>query len=538
MDTRKIFAPRYIFPALAVACTLLVAPDAFAQTVTHSGAQFDGLLELIQQNSALWNGRILGYAEKLFWALATIQLVMTFMPLAIRQADMAEIVHELVKYSLTIGFFYEILTRSTYWANAVVQSFRDAGGIAIGQSSALQPSDVFMLAVKFANTIGNVNTFNPLVGVSIGLASICVLLCFAFIAAFMAVTLIESYIVVNASVLLLGFGGSQWTREYAMAMPRYAVAVGAKLFVLTLLVGLISQSATAWEKAYTHTDNASMWTMVGLAFTCAYLTKTIPDLIQGLISGISVGGGGTIGGMAAGAAAGAAIATGGIGGIVAGAANAAGGAAGSAGGAAAGGGLAGLIDSAVMGGTKAAGAMGGNSGGPSAASTIAPRVGGAASAAKPMNGTASTGASSPVGRASTGGAEASAAAPAHSATSGASDAGAGEGMANGLSSPETASTAPSGADGGAPASGSAAQPGQTASSASGGGMTARRAAHMGLAGAVRTAGVLASISVPGMEGAHGISVGTPPTAPSEAAKDTRPSGPGNENVIQPAKDKP
>lgn len=532
MDTRKIFAPRYIFPVLAVACTLLVAPDAFAQTVIHSGAQFDGLLQLIQQNSALWNGRLLGYAEKLFWALATIQLVMTFMPLAIRQADIGEIVHELVKYSLVIGFFYEILTRSTYWANAVVQSFRDAGGIAIGQSSALQPSDVFMLAVKFANTIGNVNTFNPLVGVSIGLASICVLLCFAFIAAFMAVTLIESYIVVNASVLLLGFGGSQWTREYAMAMPRYAVAVGAKLFVLTLLVGLISQSATAWEKAYTHTDNASMWTMVGLAFTCAYLTKTIPDLIQGMISGISVGGGGTIGGMAAGVAAGATIATGGIGGIVAGAANAAGGAAGSAGGAAAGGGLAGLIDSAVMGGTKAAGAMGGNSGGPSAASTIAPRVGGAASAAKPMNGTASTGASSPVGRASTGGAQASAAAPAHSATSGASDAG--EGAANGLSGPETASTAPSGA----PASGSAAQPGQTASSASGGGMAARRAAHMGLAGAVRTAGVLASISVPGMEGAHGISVGTPPSLPQENPKDDLTRGPGNENVIQPAKDKP
>ncbi|WP_051621938.1 P-type conjugative transfer protein TrbL [Acidocella facilis] len=536
MDTRKIFAPKYVFPVLAVVCTLLAAPDAFAQTVTHSGAQFDGLLKLIQQNSALWNGRLLGYAEKLFWSLAAIQLVMTFMPLAIRQADIGEIVHELIKYSLVIGFFYEILTRSTYWASAVVQSFRDAGGIAIGQSSALQPSDVFMLAVKFANTIGNVNTLNPLVGVSIGLASICVLLCFAFIAAFMAVTLIESYIVVNASVLLLGFGGSQWTREYAMAMPRYAVAVGAKLFVLTLLVGLISQSATAWERAYTHTDNASMWTMVGLAFTCAYLTKTIPDLIQGLISGISVGGGGTIGGMAAGAAAGAAIATGGVDGIAAGVANVAGGAAGSAGGAAAGGGLAGLIDSAVMGGTKAAGAMGGSSGGPSAASTIAPRVGGAASAAKPMNGTASTGASSSVGRASTGGAQANAAAPAQSAPSGtpsgASDAAAGEGATSSPSGPERASTAPGGAGGGAPASGSDLQPGQTAS------LTPGRATHMGLAGAVRTAGVLASISVPGMEGAHGISLGTPPTVPSDDPEDDPTKGPDIENVIQPAKDKP
>lgn len=69
-------------------------------------------------------------------------------------------------------------------------------------------------------------------------------------------------------------------------------------------------------------------------------------------------------------------------------------------------------------------------------------------------------------------------------------------------------------------------------------MAARRAAHMGLAGAVRTAGVLASISVPGMEGAHGISVGTPPALPQEDPKDDLTRGPGNENVIQPAKDKP
>ncbi len=43
--------------------------------------------------------------------------------------------------------------------------------------------------------------------------------------------------------------------------------------------------------------------MVGLALVCAYLAKTIPELVAGMISGTSMGGGSAIGGMAAAGAA-------------------------------------------------------------------------------------------------------------------------------------------------------------------------------------------------------------------------------------------
>ena len=94
---------------------------------------------------------------------------------------------------------------------------------------------------------------------------------------------------INASVLFMGFGGSQWTREYAISMMRYALAVGAKLFVLTLIVGLIMESTRDWQRAYNH-DETSMWTMVGLALIC------------------SSSGGSILGGMAAAGMAGAAAA--------------------------------------------------------------------------------------------------------------------------------------------------------------------------------------------------------------------------------------
>nr|WP_244427534.1 hypothetical protein [Bartonella vinsonii] len=109
---------------------------------------------------------------------------------------------------------------------------------------------------------------------------------------------------INASVIFMGFGASQWTREISITTFRYAVAVGAKLFVITLLVTLISNSIMEWKKAYVYSD-ASNWTLLGLSLLCAYLTKTIPEIIAGLISGSSGGSGATIGAMA-GAAVGAA----------------------------------------------------------------------------------------------------------------------------------------------------------------------------------------------------------------------------------------
>lgn len=90
------------------------------------------------------------------------------------------------------------------------------------------------------------------------------------------------------------------------------MAIGAKLFVLTLLVGLIMSVASQWEAAYRN-DNASVLTIVGLTLVCAYLTTSLAEVVQGMIAGTSMGGGHAIGSMAALALAGGAMAAGGAG---------------------------------------------------------------------------------------------------------------------------------------------------------------------------------------------------------------------------------
>lgn len=448
----------------AAAVMLFISDASAAADLAAPAKEFQGLLDSIQNASGNWNNRLRGYATTVFWTLATIQFVWTFIPMVFKQADIGDLVGELVRFILVTGFFYALLMFSAEWANALVQSFREAGVRAAGiGGDALTPGGVFIEGVKFAKTIFSVGGgILPFTGFAITISAALVLISFAFIAAFMALTLIESYVVINASVLFMGFGGSQWTREYAIAIIRYAVAVGAKLFTLTLIITLIVDVAKEWRDAYTYTDT-NMWTMVGLAFTCAYLAKTIPELIAGMISGTSMGGGHHIGGMAAAAAAGAAagiaaVSTGGASLAAGTAMKAAGTAAGSttAGGAAGSGGLAQLINQSLMGGPGAPGAAaaGGGPGANPATSMPTPRIGG-------------------------GGPGVSVAPPSQGA-------GSAPGAPAGSAKPASASSAPAG---GSSASGLAAR------------------------GAVRTAGVMASMSVPGMESAASLSIGPPPAAP-------------------------
>lgn len=510
MDRRLL-----LFLALA---SVFVAGNATAATdLSHADTSVQGLLDLVLQQSHQWSAKLYDYAIRLFWLLASIQFIWTFMPLAMKQADFGEIVGELLRFVLVIGFFLAVMKYSVEWSTAVVDSFRDAAASASGLGLALEPGDMLAVALDFGRTmVEGISVFSPAKGLLIAVCAILVLACFAFIAAFMFVTLVESYVIINASVLFFGFGGSQWTRDFAIAPMRFTVAIGAKLFVLTLIVGLIVQSAKQWLAAYTN-DEASLMTMVGLALVCCYLTKTIPDLIGGMISGTSMGGGSAIGGMAVAGAAGAAAAAATIATAGAAAPAAALGAAGT--GSAAGAGAAGV---GGLGGGLA-GAISSSFGGASSAGGAASSIGAAAS--------------SGVG-ASTGGA----------AAQGASSAGAKIGGSSANPAGQT-SAAPSSPSSGVKQAGKAAQGNDDKdqqTTPKGGVVSSGSALSQAADGGAKMLGVMASMAVPGMENAHALSLGagsplpapddTNSTTPANGAESATEATQADPNVIRPASD--
>lgn len=482
----------------------LLAGAALAQgaNLTQPDTSMQSLLDLIVNASGQWTGRLEGYAVRLLFLLAAIQFVWNFVPMLFRGADLGEIAHGLISTVLVTGFFYALIKFSPEWAQAIVESFRKAGAHASGlPTEKLMPGDMFATAVEFSEKMmSGISVFSPATSFLVSIAAIIVLLCFAFIAAFMFVTLVESYFIINAAVFFFGFGGSQWTREYAIAPLRFAVAIGAKLFVLTLLVGLIMSVASQWEAAYRN-DSASVLTLVGLSLVCAYLTKSLSELVQSMISGASMGGGHAIGSMAAAGAAGAAaavatIATAGAAAPAAAGALGAGGTGGAAGaaGGAAGGGLASLINSSFAGqaGAASAGSTAGgmaSSAGSNAAKAAAPRLGGGA-------------ASNPAPKPTSSGMNQAAA-----------KAAAGQVPQNGEDKSQMQT-----------------QPAPAPLSDSG-----HSKAHTLASGAVRMAGVLSAMSVPGMEGAAGLSLNAPAAGSAgEASTESASAADDPENVIRPA----
>lgn len=515
---------------------LLAGSAAAGVDLAQSDTSMQGLLDMILEASNEWAPRLHGYAVNLFWSLALIQFVWTFFPMVFKQVDFGELVGELIRFIMVIGFFLILLDHSTEWASAVVNSFRQAGAHAAGlPSPELMPGDMFATAVEFSRAIlTGMSVFNPSQSIVVALAAILVLMAFAFIAAFIFVTLVEAYVVINASVLFMAFGASQWTREYTMAVIRYAVSVGAKLFMVTLIVGLILTVAKKWQVAYTN-DEASLMTLVGLSLVCAYLTKTIPELIAGMISGVSSGGGGAIGGMAAAGVAGAAAAAATIAtaGALAPAAARAIGASGSGSGSGSGasvaaapggigtGGLASAINSSFAGGggTASTGAissgLGSSTGGSSAAKSAGAKIGGSASSG-PSGGSPLTQPSQGVQQA---------AKKAAKAALGNGDDSKGKAAAQPQTNPQE--------DQGGSSLQSTLQASQQYAGGAqdnGGGLSAHNVASA----ATRAVGLMAAMSVPGMEGTAGISLGagTPQAVPNSGG-DNVDNGEGREpaNVI-------
>lgn len=442
----------------------LASEPAMASLLDATGTS-DRLLMLIRNSANSWSGVLRGYATDIFWSLAVIQLVWTFSKLALKQTDFAEFAAELVRWIVITGFFFSLVLYSVQWTQAIIDSFRQAGSAAAGVSTTMQPGDMFGLAIELGKTVSNVNTMNPVTAFIVGWSVAFVVVCFSFIAAFMMVTLVEAYFIVNAGVFFMAFGGSEWTRNYSMTMLHYAVAVGAKLLVLQLLVGLIMISAREWQAAFTN-DEVSTMVLAGVAFIAAYFCKRLADTVQALITGVSPGGGGELGSMVAaglaGTAAGAAAmsASMGSGGLLGGAGR----------------GVADLIKSSFSGFTGMGGGSsspgsfmnsgggGGGSGGGSSGRSYgqSPRTGGGGYSQAPSTPPSSQ----PSGQSSSGGQVSSS----------------GSGQATASNGTSTAQKIHAGA-------------------------------HMAADAAVRSVGTMGALAVPGMEGAAGTSIGPAPTPP-------------------------
>jgi len=279
---------------------LAVLLTNFPALANADGNIINTITDQYANNMKSWHGPLMGYAQRIFWFLALIDVALSVGKLILKKADFSDWAEELMKHFLVIGAFYAFLIHSADWASAIIQSFRIAGNTAssaAGGVQGLQPSDLFKDGVNIFTTLLKSFTFTFDINrwveaLALVFGGFVVLLSMCLIAALEIVALLESYIFMYAGVIFLGFGGSQITSDIAKRYFMGILSVGAKLFTIQLIIGLGLQTLHQWADMVVASngvlDMQIIAQIVGGSVIMLCLAKMVPEFAQGMVSGSSL----------------------------------------------------------------------------------------------------------------------------------------------------------------------------------------------------------------------------------------------------------
>src|SRR5579863_8735672 len=272
----------------------VVATFSFAQAPPFVSTNPSQILTAFQAARGNWVANIAGYANSLFGALAMIEFAWSAAVMVLEKADFQSFTAALVRKIMWIGGFYMLLINGPVWIPFIIDSFTQIGQNSSGVMS-ISPSNVFGQGLNVAGALSNgfsVAGFltQPAVILSLVFAAIIVVISYAMITIQFMVAMVESYIVVAAGFIFLGFGGSRWTAPYTERYIGLAVATGLKIMLLYLLIGTGMNISVTWmtdaQQVSTSTHPAmGAFEIMGAALIFLMLCWQIPKLFSAVLGG-------------------------------------------------------------------------------------------------------------------------------------------------------------------------------------------------------------------------------------------------------------
>ena len=265
---------------------LLLAPPLLAQ-------QGEVLTELENQVSAAakgWEDTIMDAARSLFWILAGIEIGMAAISLAIQAASLESWFSELVRRIMFIGFFAFVLTQGPTFAKDVVDSLYQIGA---GSGSA-SPAEVFDAGIRVASQMSQQAKFGLFEDNALAIAAVLamgvVVICFSLVAAIFVAVMVEMYVGLLAGMIMLGLGGSSFTKDFAVRYLIYAFGVGMKLMALVMIAKIGSEVLLGLAQAPTAESDQFITTLAiaGVSVVIFILAMYVPSILQGVVQGTSV----------------------------------------------------------------------------------------------------------------------------------------------------------------------------------------------------------------------------------------------------------
>lgn len=272
---------------VAVAILVCIQP-ALAQ----DGALLTQLENEIASSAGNWESTVMDAARSLFWILAGIEVGIAAVWLALAAASLDTWFAELVRRILFIGLFVFILEQGPSFARAIVDSLFQIGA---GSGSA-SPAEVFNAGLRVASEMSANARFglfeDNALAIAAVFAMIIVVICFSLVAAIFVAVMVEMYVGLLAGMIMLGLGGSSFTKDFAVRYLVYAFSVGMKLMALVMIARIGSEVLINMADAPDGADEfLSTLAIGGISVVVFVIAMYVPNIIQGVVQGVSVTGG-------------------------------------------------------------------------------------------------------------------------------------------------------------------------------------------------------------------------------------------------------
>jgi type IV secretion system protein TrbL len=306
-------APSPVRFLIAAAALVLLSAPALAQ----DGSLLTNLENEVVTAAKGWETTILQAARSLFWILAAIEVGIAAVWLALQAASLDAWFGELVRRILFIGLFAFVLEQGPAFAKAVVDSLFQIGA----GGGAASPANVFNAGLKVAAALSEKAKFglfeDNALAIAAVFAMIVVVVAFALVAAIFVAVMVEMYVGLLAGMIMLGLGGSSYTKDFAVRYLIYAFSVGMKLMALVMIARIGSEVLVNLANSPSTGDQfLSTLAIGGISVVVFMIAMYVPNIVQGVVQGASVSGGMEViraGGQAAAFAAGAgSMAAGGV----------------------------------------------------------------------------------------------------------------------------------------------------------------------------------------------------------------------------------
>lgn len=307
MRSRFASLARVVMPLLLLTPIVALAQASPAAGASAASGFLTGIQQQVADSTAGWMSTALGLAKHLFVGLAGLEIAWTGINWVLKKNDVSELIGSFTLKMLSLLFFYMLLLEAPSWMPTIMSSFRDAGqAIASGGGAASYPMDPssvfgegFAVAQEMWKALATVAEANGLTGVgntivaafSTVAGSLLIMVAYGLLALQLLTTNIESYVIIGAGALLLGFNGSRWTQVFAEKYFGYAFSVGVKLMVLYLIAGLGVSLEQKWVQLLAANNSSSTFTALlplqigvgGLVY--GVMSMTVPGLAGSMLNG-------------------------------------------------------------------------------------------------------------------------------------------------------------------------------------------------------------------------------------------------------------